>query len=154
MTSRPVRAHLGRVQAAGAGGWWGEVCPWKLAYGCPEPGEPIGNKQVLCMRLFGLEQSTPSHSHHRRFLPFLPSRKSTMACRTSGAVCDWRGMGGGRRQPKSLFQTSGIPESPGHPLAYFKGTSNSIHPKLNSSVPLHSPKPCILSLLWGSYLST
>lgn len=74
MTSRPVRAHLGREQAAGAGGWWEGGPPWKPAYMCQEPGKLILNKQALCMRLFGLEKHRP-HSHHQRFLPFLHSRK-------------------------------------------------------------------------------
>lgn len=62
MTSRPVRAHLGREQAAGAGGWWEGGPPWKQADMCPEPGKLILNKQALCMRLFGLEKHPPTHA--------------------------------------------------------------------------------------------
>ena len=78
MPRRRLRAHLGREQAAGAGGWWEGGPPWKPADMCPEPGKLILNKQALCMRLFGLEKHPPHtrHSHHQRFLPFLPSRKS------------------------------------------------------------------------------
>lgn len=87
MTSRPVRAHLGREQAAGAGGWWEGGLPWKPAYMCPEPGKLILNKQALCMRLFGLEKSPPHTFPPSKISSFLPSRKSKGHW-ASGLECD------------------------------------------------------------------
>lgn len=65
MTSLPVRAHLGREQAAGAGGGGRGASTLEASLHVPRAGKPILNKQALCMRLFGLEESPP---------PFPPSK--------------------------------------------------------------------------------
>ena len=103
MTSRPVRAHLGREQAAGAGGWWEGGLPWKPAYMCQEPGKLILNKQALCMRLFGLEKHPPIPTIKDSFLSFPVGRVKAARPAVSS---DWRGQGNGRGlswRPKCLF---------------------------------------------------
>lgn len=106
MTSRPVRAHLGREQAAEAGGWWGRSALEDSLH-VPRARQADRQQAGTVYAFVWFRIVHPSYSHHQRSLPFLPSGKSKAkgpeaSCEMEGEGIEGRGLG---RGPPSLLET-------------------------------------------------
>lgn len=72
MTSRPVRAHLGREQVAGAGGWWEGESALEASLHVPRArqADPQQAGTVYAFVWFRKAPPTPIPTIKDSFLPF------------------------------------------------------------------------------------
>lgn len=71
MTSRPVRAHLGREQAAGAGGWW-EGVPLEASLLVPRARQADPQQAGTVCAFVWFRKKTPSFPPSK--IPSFPSQ--------------------------------------------------------------------------------